>query len=43
VDGSGMPVSLQILGKPFDERGILRIAAALEDATGGPRSGPSNL
>jgi aspartyl-tRNA(Asn)/glutamyl-tRNA(Gln) amidotransferase subunit A len=43
LDGSDMPVSLQIVGKPFDERRILGIAAALEDATGGPRSGPKSL
>lgn len=43
LDGSDMPVSLQIVGKPFDERRILGIAAALEDVTGGPRSGPKSL
>jgi aspartyl-tRNA(Asn)/glutamyl-tRNA(Gln) amidotransferase subunit A len=43
LDGSDMPVSLQIVGKPFDERRILGIAAALEDATGGPRRGPKSL
>jgi aspartyl-tRNA(Asn)/glutamyl-tRNA(Gln) amidotransferase subunit A len=42
-DGAGMPVSLQIVGKPFDERRILSIAAAVEDATGGPRGGPTGL
>jgi aspartyl-tRNA(Asn)/glutamyl-tRNA(Gln) amidotransferase subunit A len=28
-----MPVSAQIIGKPFDEATILRVGAALEDAT----------
>ncbi|MBI1791586.1 MAG: amidase, partial [Acidobacteria bacterium] len=33
LDDSGMPLGLQIIGKPFDEATILRIAAALEDST----------
>ncbi len=33
LDRAGMPVSLQILGKPFDEARILRVGAALEDAS----------
>jgi aspartyl-tRNA(Asn)/glutamyl-tRNA(Gln) amidotransferase subunit A len=33
LDGSGMPLGLQIIGKPFDEATILRIGAALEDVT----------
>ena len=32
-DAEGMPLGLQIIGKPFDEAGILRAGAALEDAT----------
>jgi Asp-tRNA(Asn)/Glu-tRNA(Gln) amidotransferase A subunit family amidase len=28
-----MPLSAQIVGKPFDEATILRVAAAIEDAT----------
>jgi aspartyl-tRNA(Asn)/glutamyl-tRNA(Gln) amidotransferase subunit A len=32
-DREGMPLGLQIIGKPFDEALILRVAAALEDAT----------
>ncbi len=33
LDSEGMPLALQIIGKPFDEAGILRAGAALEDAT----------
>lgn len=31
--GDGLPVGLQIVGKAFDEAGILRIAHAYEQAT----------
>jgi aspartyl-tRNA(Asn)/glutamyl-tRNA(Gln) amidotransferase subunit A len=30
---SGLPIGLQILGKPFDEATILRVADAYEQAT----------
>ena len=33
IDAAGMPVSAQIIGKPFDEATILRVGAAIEDAT----------
>jgi len=33
LDREGMPVSMQIIGKPFDEATILRVGAALEDVT----------
>jgi aspartyl-tRNA(Asn)/glutamyl-tRNA(Gln) amidotransferase subunit A len=32
-DGDGMPIGLQIIGKPFDEASILRLAYAYEQAT----------
>jgi aspartyl-tRNA(Asn)/glutamyl-tRNA(Gln) amidotransferase subunit A len=32
--GSGLPLGLQIIGRPFEEKLILRFAAALEEATG---------
>ena len=33
LDKDGMPLSAQIVGKPFDEATILRVAAAMEDGT----------
>ena len=30
----GTPLGLQLIGKPFDEAGILRAAKAIEDAAG---------
>jgi len=33
LDVDGMPLGAQIIGKPFDEATILRVGAALEDAT----------
>jgi len=33
LDRKNMPVSLQIIGKPFAEAMVLRVGAALEDAT----------
>ena len=32
-DRRGLPIGLQIVGRPFDEALVLRVAAALEDAT----------
>ncbi len=42
---SGLPLSVQIIGKHFDEPTVLRVAAALEKATGwpGPRAPASVL
>ncbi len=34
ADRRGLPLGLQIVGRPFDEAIILQVAAALEDATG---------
>ena len=31
--GGGLPVGLQVIGKPFDERTVLQIAYAYEQAT----------
>ena len=36
----GMPVGIQIVGKPFDEATVLRIADAYEQATGWTRHAP---
>jgi len=33
LDREGMPLSAQIIGKPFDETTILRVGAAIEDVT----------
>jgi aspartyl-tRNA(Asn)/glutamyl-tRNA(Gln) amidotransferase subunit A len=33
LDAAKMPLGLQIIGKPFDEANIIRVAAAIEDTT----------
>ncbi len=33
IDPEGMPLGLQIIGRPFEEDLVLRVGAALEDAT----------
>ena len=33
-DPAGLPIGLQLLGRPFDEHTLLRVGAAYEDATG---------
>jgi aspartyl-tRNA(Asn)/glutamyl-tRNA(Gln) amidotransferase subunit A len=33
VDGAGLPIGLQIIGRPFDESAVLRVGAAYEGAT----------
>jgi aspartyl-tRNA(Asn)/glutamyl-tRNA(Gln) amidotransferase subunit A len=38
--GDGLPVGLQIIGKAFDEAGVLRIAHAYEQATDWHRRRP---
>jgi aspartyl-tRNA(Asn)/glutamyl-tRNA(Gln) amidotransferase subunit A len=37
---SGMPIGMQLIGRPFGERELLRIGAAIEDATGHVRRRP---
>lgn len=32
ISSEGLPLGLQILGKPFDEEGVLRIAGVVEEA-----------
>lgn len=39
----GMPVGLQIVGRPFDEAGVLRVAAAYERATPWHTQRPAGL
>lgn len=43
LDRQAMPLGLQIIGKPFAEALILRVAAALEDATGHHKLRPKEL
>ena len=38
-DPRGLPIGMQIVGRPFDEALILRLAAALEDAIPPPPAG----
>jgi aspartyl-tRNA(Asn)/glutamyl-tRNA(Gln) amidotransferase subunit A len=38
--GDGLPVGLQIVGKAFDEAGVLRVAHAYEQATDWHRRRP---
>ncbi|HSM19228.1 MAG TPA: Asp-tRNA(Asn)/Glu-tRNA(Gln) amidotransferase subunit GatA, partial [Hyphomicrobiales bacterium] len=33
-DGKGLPLGLQVIGKPFDEATVLKVAGALEEAAG---------
>jgi aspartyl-tRNA(Asn)/glutamyl-tRNA(Gln) amidotransferase subunit A len=40
LDRRGLPLGLQIIGKAFDEAGVLRAGAALEDATDHHRLSP---
>jgi Asp-tRNA(Asn)/Glu-tRNA(Gln) amidotransferase A subunit family amidase len=42
-DAAGMPLGLQIVGRPFEEHLILRVGAALEDATDFHRRRPAGL
>jgi aspartyl-tRNA(Asn)/glutamyl-tRNA(Gln) amidotransferase subunit A len=37
ITASGLPIGLQIVGRAFDEAGILRVGAALEDSGVGTR------
>ncbi len=37
LDGRGLPLALQLMGKPFDEARLLRAARAFETTTGGQR------
>jgi aspartyl-tRNA(Asn)/glutamyl-tRNA(Gln) amidotransferase subunit A len=32
-DAQGMPIGAQLVGRPFGEAALLRVGAALEDAT----------
>jgi len=42
-DAAGLPLGMQIVGRPFEEHLILRIGAALEDATDFHRRRPAGL
>ena len=34
LDGRGLPLGLQVIGRPFDEATMLRCARAIEQAAG---------
>ena len=34
LDGAGLPLGLQIIGKPFDEQGVLDACLAIEERAG---------
>ena len=36
----GLPISMQLIGRPFDETSVLRLGQAYEEAMGGPPRGP---
>ncbi len=42
-DAEGLPLGMQIVGRPFEEHLILRVGAALEDATDFHRRRPAGL
>jgi len=34
LDAQGLPLGLQVIGKPFDEETVFAVAQAIEDAAG---------
>ena len=34
LSGEGLPLGLQLIGRPFDEETLFSVAAAIEDAAG---------
>jgi aspartyl-tRNA(Asn)/glutamyl-tRNA(Gln) amidotransferase subunit A len=41
VDGNGMPIGLQVIGRPFDEATVLRVGQTYEQATDWHRRRPA--
>jgi len=41
LDGEGLPIGMQVIGKPFEEATILRIAYAYEEQTEWHRKKPA--
>ncbi|MBZ5702172.1 MAG: amidase [Acidobacteriia bacterium] len=40
VSAEGLPIGVQVIGRPFEEERILGVAERIEDAMGGPRRPP---
>ncbi|KAF3683420.1 hypothetical protein FXO38_00775 [Capsicum annuum] len=39
-DKQGLPIGMQLIGRPWSEASILRVAAAIEETCAGPKKKP---